>query len=416
MILTRFRSAVGAPLIVGGLLLTWAYTRPAPHTTLEAAAVPATAASGPVLAPPPVAAIRAVAHPSDAGMRPAPLETAVKSLRAEVERGSFPGAALAVGRGGQIAMETGIGTVAQDGTPVHPAGTVYDIASLTKVVATTTAVMLLVEDGKLDLDAPVWRYVPEFSGEHKDRVTVRQLLTHTSGLPAWADIWSSSSQGALARALGTSLERAPGDRVEYSDIGFVVLWVAAERAAGELLPELLERRVWRPLGMERTRFAPGEDCDACAPTLRLGDDTKLRGVVHDPVARRLGGVTGNAGLFSTAHDLARFAAMLAGRGELDGVRVLQEETVDAFTRRQEGAGSRALGWDTRRPGARNPIAAGMSDRTFGHLGYTGTSLWVDPETGSWAVLLTNRTYDPRGSNRIQSARRALHAGVAEAVE
>jgi CubicO group peptidase (beta-lactamase class C family) len=269
-------------------------------------------------------------------MRPAPLESAVESLRAQVARGAFPGAALAVGRGERIALETEIGTVAREGTQVDAGNTIYDLASLTKAVATTTAVMLLTEDGRMELDAPVARYLPEFSGGDKDRVTIRHLLTHTSGLPAWADLWSSSPRGSLARAIRTPLERAPGARAEYSDIGFVVLWAAAERAAGEPLPELLEQRVWRPLGMERTRFAPGEGCGACAPTLRLADGTTLRGVVHDPIARRLNGVTGNAGLFATVHDLARFAAMLANGGELAGVRLLRAETVADFTRRQPG--------------------------------------------------------------------------------
>ncbi|HET8656910.1 MAG TPA: serine hydrolase domain-containing protein, partial [Longimicrobiaceae bacterium] len=298
---------------------------------------------------------------------------------------------------------------------VDPDRTMYDLASLTKVVATTTAVMLLVEDGKMSLDAPVSLYLPEFSGGAKDRVTIRQLLTHTSGLPAGVELWGTPDE-ALYRAITTPLVREPGTRVEYSDIGFVVLFAAAQRAAGEPLPELLRRRVWAPLGMNSTMYAPGPDCTRCAPTLTRSDGSFYRGEVHDPIAHALGGVAGNAGLFSTAHDLARFAEMLAGGGELDGVRVLQRATVQKFTHRQPGAGTRALGWDT--PDPRGYGAAGLkiSPNAFGHTGYTGTSLWVDPDRNTWTVLLANRTFAPRASNEIQSVRRRVHGWVADAAD
>ncbi|MDQ3606392.1 MAG: beta-lactamase family protein, partial [Gemmatimonadota bacterium] len=302
------------------------------------------------------------------------------------------------------------------GEPVDPDSTVYDIASLTKVVATTTAVMLLVDDGRMALDAPVRRYLPEFGGGNKDRVTVRQLLAHTSGLPSWSDAAGGTPERALARVISTPLKAAPGSRVEYSDVGFVVLWAAAESAAGEPLAELLGRRVFHPLAMASTRFRPGAGCAACAPTLRNPDGGVLQGVVHDPIARRLGGVTGNAGLFSTADDLGRFAAMLAGGGELAGVRVLKEQTVRAFTQRQTGTKTRALGWDTRSESGTGPAGLPMSASSFGHTGFTGTSLWVDPERGTWTVLLANRTFDPRAPNRIQAVRRMVHAEVARAAE
>ena len=160
----------------------------------------------------------------------------------------------------------------------------------------------------------------------------------------------------------------------------------------------------------------GANCDRCAPTQLKRDGMPYRGTVHDPIARAMGGVAGNAGLFSTAHDLARFAAMLARGGELDGVRVLRAETIHQFTQRQPGAGTRALGWDT--PDRSGAGAAGLhiSTRAFGHTGFTGTSLWVDPDRGTWAVLLTNRTYLPQASNRIQAVRRTLHDWVANAVD
>jgi CubicO group peptidase (beta-lactamase class C family) len=356
----------------------------------------------------PVAAARV-----HAAMAEGPLLKAGERLQAEVKRGAFPGAALAVGRGEHLAAIEGIGTTTWKGGSVDAERTVYDLASLTKVVATTTAVMLLVEDGKMELDAPVSRYVPEFSGGAKDAVTIRQLLTHTSGLPAGTDPRGDTRKEALASVIRTPLKAAPGARMVYSDVGFVVLGEAAERAAGEPLPELLQRRVYRPLGMRSTRFKPGEGCAACSPTWERADGTPVRGIVHDPIARKLGGVAGNAGLFSTAADLSRFAAMLANGGELEGVRIFREETIRTFTQRQPGAAERALGWETPRANGTGAAGRSMSKTAFGHTGFTGTSLWVDPERGTWAVLLANQTFEPRASNQIQKVRRAVHAYVTE---
>lgn len=357
-------------------------------------------------APPPFEPV----DPAQAGLDLSTLESAEDAVRREVRRGAFPGAALIIGRGERIAKITGIGHTSWNGKAVDPSRTVYDLASLTKVVATTTAIMLLVEDGKLELDSPVSAYLPSFTGGAKNRVTVRHLLTHTSGLPAGTGS-SGSSEALLQRIIATPLKSAPGARVVYSDLGPIVLWEAAERAAGESLEDLLDRRVFGPLGMHTTRFRPSIPCQECAPTT-----PQIRGRVHDPLAHRLGGVTGNAGLFSTAEDLGRFAAMLANGGEFNSVRIVQEATLREFTRKQPGAGTRALGWDT--PGRPGNGAAGgrIAPTAFGHTGFTGTSLWVDPERGTWTVLLTNRTYAPRAGNRIQALRRSIHDQVAIAVD
>jgi CubicO group peptidase (beta-lactamase class C family) len=363
-----------------------------------------------------VAAARVPALRLDAAaarLRADELAKAERVVDAARRGGAFPGAALAIGRGADAGYLKGLGTTYPGGPRVDADETLYDVASLTKVVATTTAVMLLVEDGKLSIDAPVSRYLPAFSGGNKDRVTLRHLLAHTSGLPAWSAPGSSPQQ-TLARMIATPLRTAPGAKAEYSDVGFIVLWAAAERAAGEPLAELLDRRLFRPLGMESTRFAPGADCTRCPPTARKSDGSALRGTVHDPIASRLGGVTGNAGLFSTAADMARFAAMMAGEGELDGVRVLKAETVREFTARVRGADTRALGWDTRDERGIGAAGLALSPRAYGHTGFTGTSLWVDPERGTWTVLLTNRTYQPRGPNRMQALRRDVHSSVARA--
>jgi CubicO group peptidase (beta-lactamase class C family) len=359
-----------------------------------------------------------LASPELAGMRTVDLLRATESVEREIRRGGFPGAALAIGRRDQVVIERGFGNLDWGGASavVDPDLSVYDLASLTKVVATTTAVMILVEDGKLGLDTPVREYLPAFAGGAKDYVTIRHLLTHTSGLPAGTEIGAPSPVLSLDRAIRTRLQNAPASVVEYSDIGFIVLAAAAEKAAGEPLYRLLDRRVFGPLQMRSTTFLPGEWCDRCAPTEERRDGSFLRGVVHDPLAQQLGGIAGHAGLFSTVHDLARFAAMLSRGGELDGVRVLKEETLRLFTQRQPGAGTRALGWDTPDPRGSGAAGLGISPRSFGHTGFTGTSLWVDPEKGTWAVLLSNRTFQPRGPNRMQALRRQVNDLVAAATE
>jgi CubicO group peptidase (beta-lactamase class C family) len=367
--------------------------------------------------PAPPSDIRVASHqlaaPSSVGMSAAALIRAEEAVFADMEAGAFPGAALAIGRRSNVVLEEGLGNTGRGwgSGPVDPDRTVYDLASLTKVVGTTTAVMLLVEDGKMRLDDLVSSYLPEFSGGGRERVTVRHLLTHTSGLPAGVDVPSGlPRQEALLRVLRTPLVSSPGMRVDYSDVGFVVLFAAAERAAGEPLYHLLDRRVFEPLGMTSTAYVFGEGCDRCAGTARaLG--TGYQGKVHDPISRRMGGIAGNAGLFSTAHDMARFAAMLANGGELDEVRILSAATVRQFTQRQPGSGSRALGWDTATRGAAGSRASLSS---FGHTGYTGTSLWIDPERGTWVVLLANRTYDSDANNRMQTLRRLVNERVAEA--
>lgn len=334
----------------------------------------------------------------------------------EVRREGFPGAVLAVGQRGTALLEQGYGRTGwtRFSRPADPDATLYDLSSLTKVLVTTTAVMLLVEDGKMALDTPVWRYLPQFrGGEGREKVTVRMLLAHTSGLPAGRELRGETPREKLDHLLETvALIDEPGESVLYSDVGFIVLGEAARRAAGEPLEALLRRRVWEPLGMRATRTQPGLLCPACAPTLSLSDGTPFAGRTNDPVARELGGVTGNAGLFSTAHDVGRWTAMVANGGALDGVRVLRESTLREFTRVHRG--TRALGFEVfcREGTVPNHESCKTPPYAYGHTGFTGTSVWIEPERGTWTVLLTNRTYLPRASNRIRRTRRALFETVA----
>jgi CubicO group peptidase (beta-lactamase class C family) len=344
--------------------------------------------------------------------------TGADILRAAHQEGAFPGAVLLAGHAGKVVMRASVGSLSWT-DPLIPREdeTVYDVASLTKVVATTPAIMLLVEDGRLSLDDRIMDHLPEtfFSGREAawTRITIRNLLAHDSGLPAWAEVRGLSPDAALARIFQTPLLDEPGVSTRYSDLGFVLLWEIAERATREPLPLFLERRLFRPLGMHRTGFLPPADCRSCAPTMIERDGREIRGIVHDPIARTLGGVAGNAGLFSTAADLGRFAQMMLNRGALDGRRVLRGATIDHFTR--EVGSHRALGWET--PSANGGGSAGqlMSGRAYGHTGFTGTSLWIDPQHDVWILLLTNRTYEPQVAAPMQRIRRAVHDHALNAI-
>ena len=349
------------------------------------------------------------------------IRTAEAAINRQIELGSFPGAALAVGVRGQQVHLSALGRTGwTDGAAFVDANrTLYDLASLTKAVATTTAVMLLVEDGKMRLDDPVSRWVPEFASGDKARVTIRQLLTHTAGTRAGGANFNMDAGPARIRSyvLARPLALKPGADVLYSDIGFVVLWAAAERAAGEPLPRLLERRVWEPLGMRDTRFSPEAGCTRCAPTLRLSTGEPYSGGSYDELGRGLEGRAGNAGLFSTAADLGRFAAMIANGGTVDGVRVLRAETVRTFLQPQPGAGSFALGWVTYcREGKVKDHVACEDVYGVGHTGSTGTALWIDPRTGTWMVLLTNRVYEPKLDTDMTRIRRRVYERLTGQVE
>ena len=302
-------------------------------------------------------------------------------------------------------------------SPVTP-DSIFDLASVSKVAATTTMAMKLYESGHLWLDQPVVEVVPEFAGDDKRRadVTIAMLLAHSSGLPAYERLFAQHTTGdALLQAVFTMpLTAAPGTRAEYSDIGFILLGVVLARLADEPLDQFCAREVFAPLGMSRTAFRPNASLKPhIVPTV---DDRDFRhriiqGEVHDENCFVLGGVSGHAGVFEPAEDVARFAfALLHG-----GAPVVRKETVELFTRRQSSppGTSRALGWDTPSP----PSQSGkhFSPRSFGHLGYTGTSLWCDPERMLSVTLLTNRVWPDRSSELIKQVRPAFHDAIVEAL-
>ncbi len=348
--------------------------------------------------------------PESVGMSTARLRDIDRALLEGLAAGGYPGIVTVVGRREGVVWRRGFGrmTWSMLSAPVTPMETMYDVASLTKVVSTTMAAMLLWDEGRLRLDAPVSRYLPEFRGEGRDRVTVEHLLTHRSGLPAAPALGGASSpEGARRAMLTTPVTREPGARGTYSDAGPAILALVVEAIAREPIDRFVERRVYRPLGMRHTSFRPSAShLEHIAPTSR----TLGAGVVHDGNARRLGGVAGHAGLFSTADDLARLALALLNGGAAGHVRIASDSAVDRFTRRS--AGWRALGWDTCAGGA--SCGQRMGERAFGHTGFTGTSMWIDPVRELFVIVLTNHVL-PRESpvpNAILADVRADVADVA----
>lgn len=321
--------------------------------------------------------------PEDAGMSSERLSAIDGVVNRAIAAGGFPGAAVIVGREGSVVWERGYGALDWGGPRVDPERALYDVASLTKVVATTAATMVLVDRGRLRLDDPVGRYLQEYRRGAKAGVTIRDLLTHRSGLPAGRDLqWTGGPAAARAAVLGTPLSRPPGTFTEYSDLGPDVLGFVIERITGEPLDRFVARTVFRPLGMRDAQFRPSAaQRRRTAPTLSEG----VPGTVHDASARALGGVAGHAGLFATAGDLSRFAAMMLDGGELHGARIARNSTIALFTRRS--AGWRALGWNTCAGGGSCGRVLGPT--AYGHDGFTGTSLWIDPERRIFVIVLTN---------------------------
>jgi CubicO group peptidase (beta-lactamase class C family) len=372
-----------------------------------------------------VAALMTTPAPDSVPARWAPL---AEYLEASVARHAFPGAVVAVGRRDGLLFLHAVGRLDYERGAAVTARTEYDLASLTKVVGLTTAAMMLVDEGKLDLDAPVTRYVPAFAAGG-DSVTVRHLLTHSSGLPAWRPFFQRVHSRAEMFALvnAAPLEAAPGARMAYSDLGAMLLTEVVEHLTGKRLDRFLEARLFGPLGMKDTRYLPPRSRLARLAPTELDTTWRhrlVRGEVHDENAASMGGVSGHAGLFSTAPDLARFVQFLLRGGRTDapthrrtetagagaqghgGTLLVRPETVALFTRvDRPGFSSRALGWDT--PSENSSAGSHLSARAFGHTGFTGTSVWVDPEQDLFVILLTNRVYPTRNNDLIREVRRQV---------
>ncbi|MCP3961596.1 MAG: serine hydrolase [bacterium] len=360
------------------------------------------------------------ARPEDAGFRPGGLDEADQVLDSFLEQGAFPGGIVAVGYRGNLVHLRPFGKLAEDAdAPAVAADTIYDLASLTKVIATTTMAMILVDEQSLELDSPVQEFLPRFVGEGKEKVTVRHLLTHSSGVDWWAPLYEEvrGQDAYVERIQAMDLVYEPGTDTKYSDLGLILLGEILERVAGQPLDAFVRERVFESLGMHDTLFRPPRDLlDRIAPTENDPWRGKvLRGEVHDENASALGGVAPHAGLFSTAGDLARFAQMMVNGGVLEHHRIVSRATVDAFTRRAGvDDSSRALGWDTKSP-EKSSAGSLFSPTSFGHTGFTGTSIWIDPERELFLILLTNRVHPSRDNILIRKVRPALADAVVRAL-
>jgi CubicO group peptidase (beta-lactamase class C family) len=383
-------------------------------------------------------------RPEEVGMDPELLARVDTIISAAITQGAAPGVALAVGRYGKLVRMHGFGTLdKRRGFGDVTDSTIYDLASVTKVIATTTAAMMLVDEGLLDLDAPVSKYLPEWgTSEAKQKVTVRNLLLHNAGLPAYSPLWRElrGREQYRRRITAMSLEREPGTRTIYSDFGPILLGFIIEQITMQTLDVFLRDRLFEPLGLHETGYNPldwpygalptygtqqGEEpiqipdprLERIAPT---ENDTVfrkrlIRGEVHDENAYALGGVAGHAGLFSSVRDLAVFAQMMLDGGFAHGRRLIDPETIEEFTRREDVSSNRALGWETPE-GAESSAGAYLSDRAFGHTGFTGTSIWIDPENDLFIILLMNRVNPSRENQRYIPLRRAVADAVAQAIK
>lgn len=327
-----------------------------------------------------------------------------------IRRGVYPGAVVVVGRRDTVLYARGFGRLSWARSALKPSvqDTRWDLASLTKVVATASAAMVLVDEGRLDLDAPVARYLPRWTGGGRDRVTVRMLLDHTSGLRAYLPFYrlANDRSSALDLLYGESPIRIPGVSAQYSDLNAILLGLVVEAVSGETLDIFAGREVFSRLRLSSTAFAPALSAELSVAPSWSARGRPVPGRVNDDNANLLGGVAGHAGLFSTGGDIARFAQVWLREGGTPEGPWVSTTSLREFLRRSTQSGSRALGWDTPEQRRGTPSIYGQlaGAQTFGHSGWTGTMLWVDPTRDLFLVFLTNRSLEPRARRSIT----ALH--------
>jgi CubicO group peptidase (beta-lactamase class C family) len=362
-------------------------------------------------APPPLAAAFAgppyVALPLDDSQTAAAQTEIDGAVQQAIAEQQVPGAVVVVGRRDRLLVRRAYGW--REVEPERAAmtlDTLFDLASLTKPIATATALMVLAERGSVGLDDPLVKYVPECAGGGRDAITLRHLLLHVSGLPADTpkDDFAHGRDEALRRICRVSLRAAPGTVSIYSDLGFILLEEVIRRVASEELPDFARASIFAPLGMTSTGYMPSDAEKARAAWTELVDGEWRVGVVHDPRAYLLGGVAGHAGLFATADDVATYARAILGGGAVDGRRVLSAATVATMIAPYDVPGGvRALGWAV----ASSWRGEGLSPRSIGHFGFTGTAVWIDPDRDLFTVVLTNRVHpDGKGDSKPLVARRS----------
>lgn len=361
------------------------------------------------------------AEPEAVGISSERLEPLYALIERGVQERAFPGAVLLVGRRGKIAVRRAFGAFdySESAQPMTT-DAIFDLASLTKVVGTTTAAMILFERRRLDLEMPVYRYIPEFGREGgKEKVKVKHLLTHSSGLPAYERLFLElkGKESFIKRICQMPLEYEPGSRAVYSDFGMILLGEIIERVTARKLDEFYRAEIFQPLGMMETMYRPPRSLLKRIPPTEDDPWRKrvVRGEVHDENTYAMGGVSAHAGLFSTADDLAKFCQMMLSGGIYDHRRILRRATIEKFTRRQDWvpSSSRAMGWDTPTPGGAGGSL--LSPSAYGHTGFTGTSIWIDPERELFVIFLTNRVHPTRENDKIREYRAKVHDAVVNAL-
>ena len=333
-----------------------------------------------------------------------------RAVQDGIERGIYPGAVVVIGRRDSIVYARGYGHFTwKRSSPVPtPDSTLWDIASITKVVGTASAVMRLVDAGRLDLDAPVRRYLPRFSGGFKDQVTVRMLLDHTSGLRSYAPLFkrARTKAGAVELLYDERPTRRPGDLAVYSDLNAIFLGLVVESVAKVPLDVFVAREVFDPLELHQTTYRPSAALRRRTVPSAVWRGLPVQGQVNDPNAAILGGAAGHAGIFATGRDLASYAQVWLREGVGPNGQWVSAATTKRFLTPSQNSGPRLLGWDTPEPNKDEPSLYGtlISKHAYGHTGFTGTELWIDPTNDLFLVFLTNRTFDPRVSNSAHSLR------------
>lgn len=339
-----------------------------------------------------------------------------------IKEKAFPGCQILVAKKGEIIFRKNYGKLnylkkSEDVTD----STIYDLASLTKVIGTTSAIMKLLDEGKINLDDRVVKYIPEFSSNNKENITISNLLLHNSGLPAWQRFYliCKSTSETIDSIYNSKLNFKPGDSTLYSDLGFIVLGKIIEKITGTTLDEYLNKEFFEPLEMVNTMFKPSEKIlNRIAPTEidTIWRKRTIHGTVHDETADLLGGVAGHAGLFSNALDLAKFVQMILNNGSYGGIEFIKPETIRLFTERKSLSEKRGLGWDFKSVNGYSSAGDLFSPKSFGHTGFTGTSIWVDPERELFVIFLTNRVHPTRTNNKITKIRSQLHDAVVEMIK
>jgi CubicO group peptidase (beta-lactamase class C family) len=334
---------------------------------------------------------------------------------------AFPGAVVLVSKDGEVIYEKGFGHITYDlSSSKVDINTIYDLASLTKVIATTTAAMICIDRNLLNLDDPVYKYIPEFSENGKENILIKNLLLHNSGLPAWKKFYDKNldADSIIKNIYAITPEYPAGTKEIYSDLGFIVLGKLIESVTKKWLDQFCYEEIFAPLEMNNTFFNPPDSVKNRIPPTEFDKfwrNKLVQGEVHDETSSLLGGVAGHAGLFSNVKDLSILCQLILDEGKINGKQFIQQETIVLFTRRYSSQSSRALGWDTKSE-TKSSAGSKFSKTSFGHTGFTGTSIWIDPVRKLFVVFLTNRVYPSRKNKKIINVRPKLHDAVIDVIE